>query len=165
MMKNRSTLFLQVVTVLIGLVSLGILIRFPLTEGRAENLGLFSIYADPFILYIYAASTPFFIALYKLFLLIGYIGHNEAFSLKSVKALRDIKYCAIAVSILILLAGLWIRLFHNKEDDPAGFLALCLLTIFVSLVFATAVTVFENILQHGIDLKLENQQIYEHTKK
>jgi hypothetical protein len=165
MMKNRSTVFLQVVVVLIGFVSLGIMIRFPLTEGRAEKLDLFSIYSDPFILYIYASSTTFFIALYKLFKLIGYIGHNEAFSLKSVKALRSIKYCAIALSVLILLAGLFIRLFHNKEDDPAGFLALCLLTIFVSLVFATAVLVFENVLQNGIDLKLENKQIYEQTKK
>jgi uncharacterized membrane protein YbhN (UPF0104 family) len=150
--------------VLIGIVSLGILIRFPLTEGRAEKLDLFSIYADPFILYIYAASTPFFIALYKLFKLIGYFGQNEAFSLKSVTVLRSIKYCAIALSILILLAGLFIRLFHNKEDDPAGFLALCFLTIFVSLVFAAAVAVFENILQKGIDLKSENEQIYKQTK-
>jgi hypothetical protein len=37
-MKPRSTVFLQAVIVLIGIVTLAIMIRFPLTEGRAENL-------------------------------------------------------------------------------------------------------------------------------
>ena len=62
-MKKSSTIFLQGVVVLIGIVALAILIRFPSTEGRAKNLDLFRIYSDPFILYGYAASIPFFIAL------------------------------------------------------------------------------------------------------
>src|SRR5688572_29065013 len=35
-MKQRSTIFLQVVIVLIGILALAIMIRFPLTEGRAK---------------------------------------------------------------------------------------------------------------------------------
>ena len=141
------------------------MIRFPLTEGRAENLDLFSIYADPFILYGYAASIPFFIALYKAFKLLRYIGQNKAFSLNSVRALSSIKYCAIVVSIFIVMAGLYLRIFHNKEDDPAGFLAMCIVTTFVSLVVATAVAVFEKILQNGMDIKSENEQLYKRSKK
>src|SRR6185369_14384558 len=133
-MKQSSTIFLQGVIVIIGILALAIMIRFPLSEGRAENLDLFSIYADPFILYGYAASIPFFIALYKAFLLLGYIGQDKAFSLNSVRTLKSIKYCAIALSIFIVMAGLYIRIFHNKNDDPAGFLAICTATIFVSLV-------------------------------
>jgi hypothetical protein len=53
-------------------------------------------------------------------------------------------------------AGLYIRLFHNKEDDPAGFLALCILTTFVSIVVATAAPIFEKILQNALDMKREN---------
>src|SRR5438045_372549 len=124
-MKRISILFLQAVIVLIGIVALAILIRFPLTEGRAANLDLFSIYSDPFILYGYAASIAFFVALYKAFKLLGYIGQNKVFSSNSVKALKSIKYCAIVLSILIVLAGLYIRLFHNKEEDTASFLAIC----------------------------------------
>ena len=141
------------------------MIRFPLTEGRAENLDLFSIYADPFILYGYAASIPFFIALYKAFKLLRYIGQNKAFSLNSVRALSSIKYCAIVLSIFIVMAGLYLRIFHNKEDDPAGFLAMCIVTTFVSLVVATAVAVFEKILQNGMDIKSENEQLYKRSKK
>jgi len=155
-MKPRSTVFLQAVIVLIGIVTLAVMIRFPLTEGRAENLDLFSIYLDPFILYGYAASIAFFVALYNAFKLLGYIGQNKVFSSNAVKTLKSIKYCAIVLSILIVLAGLYIRLFHNKEDDPAGFLAICIVTTFVSIVFATAAAIFEKLLQNAIDMKSEN---------
>jgi hypothetical protein len=164
-MKQSSTIFLQVVIVLIGIVALAIMIRLPLTEGRAENLDLFSIYADPFILYAYAASIPFFIALYKAFKLLGYIGQNKAFSLSSVRTLSSIKYCAIVLSILIVLSAIYIRIFHNKDDDPAGFIAMCIVTTFVSLVVATAAAVFEKILQNGMDIKSENEQLDEQSRK
>jgi hypothetical protein len=53
-------------------------------------------------------------------------------------------------------AGLYIRIAHNKEDDPAGFLAICIVTTFVSIVVATAAAIFEKILQNAIDMKSEN---------
>ena len=146
-MKRGLILFLQAVIVALGVVALAIMIRFPLTEGRAANLDLFSIYADPFIVYGYLASIAFFVALYQAFKLLGYIGQNKAFSLNSVKALRNIKYCAIILSILIVMAGLYIRIFHAEGDDPAGFLALCIVTTFISIVIATAAGVFERTLQ------------------
>jgi hypothetical protein len=155
-MKRTSIIFLQAVVVLIGIVALSILIRFPLTEGRAQNLSVLSIYADPFILYGYASSIAFFVALYKAFQLLGYIGQNKLFSPNSVRILRSIKYCAITLSILIVMAGLYIRIFHNKEDDPAGFLAICIVTTFISVAVATAVAVFEKILQNAVDMKSEN---------
>jgi hypothetical protein len=155
-MKRISIIFLQAVIVLTGIVALAILIRFPLTEGRAVNLDLFSIYSDPFIVYGYAASTVFFVALYKAFKLLGYIGHNGLFSLNSVRTLRSIKYCAIILSILIAMAGLYIRIFHNKEDDPAGFLAISIVFTFLSIAVATALAVLEKILQNAVDMKTEN---------
>ncbi|WP_217603184.1 DUF2975 domain-containing protein [Chitinophaga sp. GbtcB8] len=155
-MKRISIVFLQAVVVLIGIVALAILIRFPLTEGRAANLDLFSIYFNPFILYGYAASIAFFVALYKAFRLLGYIGQNKVFSSDAVKALKSIKYCAIVISVLIVIAGLYIRIAHNKEDDPAGFLAICIVTTFVTVVVATAAAIFEKILQNAIDMKSEN---------
>lgn len=155
-MKRISAVFLQAVIVLIGIVALALLLWFPSTEGRATNLDLFSIYSDPFILYGYATSIAFFVALYKTFKLLGYIGQNKVFSSNAVKALKSIKYCAIVVGVLIVLAGLYIRLFHHEEDDPAGFLAICIVTTFVSLVFTTAAAIFEKLLQSAIDMKSEN---------
>lgn len=155
-MKRISIIFLQIVIVLIGIVVLAILIRLPLTEGRAANLDLFSIYFDPFILYGYATSIIFFSALYKVFKLLGYIGQNKVFSSGAVNTLKRIKYYAIVLSVLIVAAGLYIRISHNKEDDPAGFLAICIVTTFISIVVAAAAAIFQRILQNAIDIKSEN---------
>ncbi len=95
-------------------------------------------------------------ALYKAFKLLGYIRQNLVFSSGSVNTLKSIKYCAIVLSILIALAGLYIKLFHNKEDDPAGFLAICIAGTFISIVVATAAAIFEKLLQNAIDMKSEN---------
>lgn len=155
-MKRIPTLFLQVVVVLIGIVALAILIRFPLTEGRAVNLDLFSIYSDPLILFAYAASIAFFVALYKAFRLLGYIGQNKVFLSNSVGALKSIKYCAIVLSICIVTAGIYVKITHHKDDDPAGFFAMCIVTTFASAVVATAAAIFEKILQNALDMKSEN---------
>jgi len=155
-MKKISIVFLQGVVVLIGILALFLLIRFPMMEGRAQNLDLFSIYSDPFILYGYASSIAFFIALYKAFKLLGYIAQEKLFSTTSIKTLRSIRYCAIASGILIVLAGIYIMLFHHKDDDPAGFLGMCILTTFICIAVATAIAVLERILQNAVDMKSEN---------
>ncbi len=142
-MKKSSTIFLQIFIVALGIVALAVMIHFPLTEGRAVNLDLFSIYADPFLIYGYLASIAFFVALYQAFKLLGYIGQNKIFSLSSVRALKTIKYCAIILGAEIVMAGLYIKIFHAKDDDPAGFLAMCIVTTFISIVVATAAAVFE----------------------
>src|SRR3989338_1478890 len=150
-MKKSSTIFLQVVIVLIGIVALAIMIRFPLTEGRAVNLDLFSIYSDPFIMYGYLASIPFFIALYQAFKLLGYIGQNKVFSLSSVKIFRNIKYCAIILSASIIMAALYIRISFSvksvTDDDPAGFIAICIVATFISIVIAESAAVLYQTLQ------------------
>src|SRR5687767_14496783 len=155
-MKGISIGFLQGVILLVGILALAMLVWFPLTEGRATNLDLFSIYSEPFILYGYAASIAFFVALYKAFKLLGYIRQGKVFSSDSVNTLKAIKYCAIILSILIVTAGIFIKLSHHEEDDPAGFLAMCIVTTFVSIVVATAAAIFENILQNAVDMKSEN---------
>ncbi|HZY80961.1 MAG TPA: DUF2975 domain-containing protein [Cyclobacteriaceae bacterium] len=155
-MKKIPIVFLQAVVVLIGIGALAILIFFPLTEGRATNLDLLSIYMDPLILYGYAASTAFFIALYNAFRLLGYIGENKVFSPGSVRNLKTIKYCAIALGIAIVAAGVFIRFSHHEDDDPAGFLAMCIVTTFGTIVVATAAAIFEKILQNAVDMKSEN---------
>ena len=155
-MKRGSTIFLQAVIALIAIVALAVMIRFPLTEGAAVNKDLFSIYFNPLIMCGYIASIPFFVALYQGFKLLRYIGQNKVFSLSSVKTLRTIKYCAILLSASIVMAALYIRIFHDKSDDPAGFIAMCIVTTFISIVIATAAAVFEKLLQNAVDIKSEN---------
>jgi hypothetical protein len=157
-MKKSSTVFLQGVIVLIGVVVLAVMIRFPMTEGRAANLDLFSIYADPFILYGYLASIPFFVGLYQAFKLLKYIGQNQVFSVQSIRALRMIKYCAVIVGAAIILAAIYIRLSFDGtgEEDPAGFVAISIVATFAAIVVATTAAVIERVLQNAIDIKSEN---------
>lgn len=156
-MKRIPTAFLQGVIVLIGLVAMVLLIWFPQLEGRAQGLDLISIYADPLILYAYAASIAFFVALYKAFRLLGYIRQNKVFSTGSVNALKSIKYCAIILAALIVGAGVFVMLSHHPDDDAAGFMAMCIITTFITLVVATAAAIFQKILQNAVDLKSENE--------
>lgn len=155
-LKQGSTLFLKIVISLIGIVTLVGLIWFPQTEGRAANLDLFSIYADPLIIYGFIASIPFFVALYHGIKLLSYMDQNKVFSESAVKAVRNIKYCAIALSGFIVVGILYIRLFAHGED-AAGPTALGMFTTFASIVIATAAAVFERLLQHAVDIKSENE--------
>lgn len=164
-MKKNATIFLQVVLVLICIVALAIIIRFPLTEGRATNLDLFSIYADPFLVYGYLCSIAFFVALYQAFKLLGYIRQNKVFSPNSVRTAKSIKYCALTLGSLIVMAGLYIRVFSDKNEDSAGFIAICIVITFISIVVAITAAVFEKILQNGVDIKLENERLVEQSKK
>jgi hypothetical protein len=146
-MKKNTILFLKSLIIIFGTLVLIFLIRVPLTEGRAVNLDLYHIYADPFILFGYVASIPFFVALYKGYKILEYIGQKETFSYKAISALKIIKYCAILFCIFIIAAAIFILLFHNKEDDPAGFIALSILTTLLSSVVAFTAGIFEKKLQ------------------
>ncbi len=153
-MKNPAIIFLKAIVILGGLTTAIALIYLPQIEGRAANLDLLSIYADPFILYIYVASIVFFMALYQAFLLLGYLGQNKTFSTAAVSSIRSIKHFALALVVLIILAGVFIILFHHQDDDPAGFLALCIAATFIAIIVAAGSSILEQVFNKG--LKIEN---------
>ena len=156
-MKRGSTIFLQVVLVLLGIGVLAALLWEPQVEGRNVHATQFEIYFnDPFLAYIYLAFIPFFVGLYQAFKLLGYARRNEMFSPRAVRGLRIIKYCASATAIFILGALAYIFMFVRGTDDIAGGVAMGVFIIFVSAVIATAAAVFERILQNAVDIKTEN---------
>jgi hypothetical protein len=132
------------------------LIIFPQTEGRAKDLDLISIYSDPFILYFFIASTPFFLALFQAFKLLGYVDKNKIFTLAAIKAVRNIKYCALAIICFLVSAILFIRVMAPQGEDTAGPTMLGLIAIFISVVVATGAAVFQKLLQNAVDIKAEN---------
>ena len=155
--RRGSTVFLQVIVVLIGIAALTFLLWEPHIEGRNAHATTFEIYfKDPFLAYAYLGSTAFFVALYKAFTLLGYIGQNRVFSLDSVRALRTIKYCAITLVAMIGGAVAYLSIFVRTRDDIAGGMAIGLFLIFGSVIIATAAAVFERLLQTAVDMKSEN---------
>lgn len=155
-MKKGSTIFLQVIVVLIGIGALALLLWEPQIEGRNAHATLFQMYFnDPFLALVYAGSIPFFVALYQAFEVLGYAGQNKVFSPEAVKALRTIKYCAIAIIGFVVAEEICIMLNHGS-DDPAGGVFVGILITFGSIVVGTAAAVFEKTLQSAVDIKSEN---------
>src|SRR6267378_1453117 len=110
-MKRGSTIFLQAVILLLGVGVFALLLWEPNLEGRNVNATLFEIYfKDPFLAYAYIGSIPFFVALYQGFKVLGYAGQNKVFSQAAVKALRTIKYCAIAIIGFVAVEEIFIML-------------------------------------------------------
>ena len=156
-MKRASTIFLQIVIVLMGIGVLAALLWEPQVEGRNVNATQFEIYfKDPFLAYIYLAFVPFFVGLYQAFRMLGYVRREEIFSPRAVRALRIMKYCATATALFIVGALAYIFIFVRGTDDIAGGVAMGLFIIFVSAIIATAAAVFERILQNAVDIKSEN---------
>src|SRR5215510_2457705 len=110
-MKRSSTIFLQIVIVLIGLGVLALLLWEPQIEGVNAHATNFEIYfKDPFLALVYAGSIPFFIALYQGFKVLKYVRQDTTFSPATVKAMRTIKYCAIAIVGFVVVEEIFIML-------------------------------------------------------
>lgn len=154
--KQGSTIFLKVVIFLIGITVLALCIFWlPGIASRDAEANPETAYLQyPFLVCAYVLSIPFFVALYQAFKLLTYIDRNKAFSELSVKALRYIKYCAITISILIVVGIIFVVIFI--EGDVAGVIGLGLMCTFASSVIATFAAVLQKLLKEAIDIKSEN---------
>jgi hypothetical protein len=156
-MKKGSSVFLQIVIVLIGIGALALLLWEPHLEGRNAHATLFQIYfKDPFLAYAYIGSIAFFIALYQAFKLLGYAGRGEVFTQRSVRALRTIKHCAMTLVGFLAGAEAYFFLVQRSKEDIAGGVMMGLFLIFVSVIAGTMALVFEETLQSAVALKSEN---------
>lgn len=143
-MKKSTAIFLQTLIVLIGLSTLTFLIWEPQVEGVNANATNFEIYfKDPFLAYAYFASIPFFVALTQAFKVFGYARQNNAFTDASVKALRTIKYCGIAMIGFVI--GGEIIILSGEVDDRPPVLFMGLLITLGSIVIAITAAKFERI--------------------
>lgn len=154
-MRKTSTLFLRFVICLIAILTFTGLIWFPQTEGRAANLDLVSIYTDPFIIYVYIASIPLFVAFYQAFKILNLIDKNKIFSHAAILAVRNIKNSAFVIIGFLVLAISYIRVMVHS-DDPAGPTMMGIVAVFTSLVIATAAAILQKLLQNAVDIKSEN---------
>lgn len=117
-------------------------------EGRNAHATLFEIYfKDPFLAYAYLASTPFFAALYQAFKVLGLIGRGKAFSPETVKALRTIKLCGLALIGFAALGEVFILL--GESDDHAGGVVMGILFAFGSAVVAAGAAALERIFRRA----------------
>ncbi|MEW9093788.1 MAG: DUF2975 domain-containing protein [Clostridiaceae bacterium] len=146
-MKGYSTIFLKIAVILIGIPVLALCIFW---VPRFVNFFNYAI-----LIGVYATAITFFVALYQALKLLSYIDKNKAFSQISVKALKNIKYCANTISIIYV--GLVPFLIPIADvDDAPGLIAFPIIIIFASMVVAVFAAVLQKLLQEAIDIKSEN---------
>lgn len=157
-MKKSLIIFLRIFVILAGVGVATLLLWGPHLEGvNAHATSLSQIYFDdPFLAYVYTGSVAFFVALYQVFKLLGYVGNNDVFSRHSIKALRTIKYASSVLATFIFGAQAWLFVFERGKDDITGGLAVSLILLFISLVIMTTASVFQRQLKSVVNAKTEN---------
>ena len=151
-MNRGSTMFLRAVIFLIGIGVLALCVFvLPRIIGSIDVGGY-----DPILIGMYVPAIPFFTALWQALALLGYIDANTAFSPLSVKALKNIKYCALAISGLYA-AGMPYIFYVADKDDAPGVVLIGLIIVFASLVIAVFAAVLQSLLQSAIAIKSENE--------
>ncbi|MES5955551.1 DUF2975 domain-containing protein [Bacillus fungorum] len=156
-MKQGSTLFLKTAVILMGIPVLAMCIFL------VPKIGTFAAELYPDIAYIkylvfinlYATAIPYYFALYQTFKLLNYIDKNNPFSELSVKALKNIKYSALAISVLYVL-GMPLFYLVAERDDAPGIIIMGMIMIFASMVIAVFAAVLQRLLKDAIDIKSEN---------
>lgn len=156
-MKRSSTIILKIAIFLIGLpVLAGCIYGLSRFDPNSPywNLPELENLQYPLLIGMYIGMIPFFIALYQSLKLLGYVDRNEAFSTLSVKALKTIKYCAIAIVIVYILEMPFLYLLTLADDAPG--IVIGLFVIFVSLIVAVFAAVLQKLLEEAIRIKSEN---------
>ncbi|MBU8612666.1 MULTISPECIES: DUF2975 domain-containing protein [Bacillus] len=156
-MNRMSTIFLKIALVLIGIPILALCIFLvPKIANYSADIFPNIAYIKYLVfIYLYVTAIPFYFALYQAFKLLSYIDKNKAFSGLSVRALKNIKYCAVTISIFYA-AGMPVFYLMAEIDDAPGIIVIGLIIIFASMVIAVFAAVLQKLLKEAIDIKSEN---------
>lgn len=157
-MRRGSTLFLKAVIFFIGIVVLALCIfALPsMWKGGSEEFPMASLALFFIMIGIYASTVPFFFALWQALKLLSYIDQNTAFSDLSVKSLRNIKRCAIAIAVLYIgIVPLLLPI--AQADDAPGLVVIGAVIACAPIVVAVFAAVLQRLLQNAIDIKSENE--------
>lgn len=156
-MKKGSTIFLKIALIVLGLMALGfcIILFFGLEGEGIRNVPYTERILTPFVLMTYLSAIPFYIAIFQSWKLLTYIDHSNAFSELSAKALKNIKHCALTVSV-ILIATLPDFVRMAEVEDAPGVVIIGLIFVGASLTVAVFAAVLEKLVFSAIAIKSEN---------
>ncbi|MGE7954120.1 DUF2975 domain-containing protein [Lysinibacillus xylanilyticus] len=154
---KRETLLLKMAVFLIGIPVLALCIFWLpwFANEAAEHYPKLAYLQYPTLIGVYVTAIMFFVALYMALRLLSYIDKNEAFSDLSVRALKNIKYCAIIISGMYVI-GMPVFYLMADLDDAPGIIVIGMVIIFASFVIAVFAAVLQKLLKNAIDIKSEN---------
>ncbi len=151
-MQHGSTLLLKIVVSVIGLavLALCLLLLWVATETVSIDDYL------TVLIGMYTAAPPFFFAVYQTLLLLSLIDRGQAFSDRSVRALRMIKFCGLVIATIYALTFPFIIQVAERDDAP-GAVAIGAIIILASAAIATLAAVLERLLREALAMKAENE--------
>lgn len=150
-MERGSTFFLRAFIFLIGAAVLALCV-FVLPLGiSSDQTG----YYRPILIGMYIPAIPFFFAIYQTFKLLSYIDKNTAFSELSIKALRSIKRCGLAISAMYTVGMPYIFYAADRDDAP-GVVMIGLVIILAAAAVAVVAATLQKLLKQAIDIQAEN---------
>lgn len=153
--EKASTNFLRLFVFIIGAFVLSICIIFVpwIAKGALEYFPDYLIYL--ILIPMYLSAIPLYIALYQTLKLLNYIDKNKAFAEGSVKSLKIIKQCAIAICILHLIVLPLLYIMAELDDAP-GIILMGMVVPGASMVIAVFAAILQKLLKEALDIKNDN---------
>lgn len=157
-MKKIVIALLQAVVVLVGITTFIFILWEPHLEGRNVGATIYEIYfKDPFLAYVYASSSMFFIALYQVFGLLRHASKNTMGSPNALRALQITGRSTTALIVLIAGAIAYIVIIVRRtEDDIAGGVAIGLFMLFFLAMVTVLAFAFERYLRRTGEASARN---------
>ncbi|MVX67208.1 DUF2975 domain-containing protein [Clostridium chromiireducens] len=144
-MKRSSKIFLKVAVFIGGpLLTLFIFLLPMVITGLSRVISVSAYLQYLGFIGLYGAVIPFLFELYQTIKFVGYTNRNEALSESSAKALKNIRYCGITISVLYVIAMPLLFLMADGDDAP-GIILFALLVILSTSMSAVFANVFEKI--------------------
>jgi len=138
---NYNLIAMKVMLIIAGLgilfLDLYVLPLAIIAEGNDDYL--MRPYLMIIYLSIYIMSFPFFVILFKAFIMLNLIKIEQFYSLKTVKNFQVIKVCAYSITLVVFVDLPFLFFLADYEDAP-GLLLMGIIIFGVSLFIALLIT-------------------------
>lgn len=156
-MKQGSTVFLRLGVSAIGLGVLALCIfLLPLIWIHAYDEYPQRGYAVRVVVAaMYLSAIPFYIGIYKGWRVLNAIDNNQAFSMRPVKSLKTIAWCAGIISAIYAISLPFFYIWADHVDAP-GLMVIGLFLTGMPLIICVAVALLARLLGEAVTIKNEN---------
>ena len=153
-MKTHEKWLLKGFVCIIGIIValLSVLWLPKLAETTAQNNPELAYLRYPVLITMIVTTIPFFLALFKANQLLNLIQNKEAFTEASVKALKVISYCGMAIAISY--TGMTAGLILVGAMHPGIFIAFVMLVV-TSLTISFFANLLKILLEEALSYKNE----------
>jgi len=156
-MKLGSTFILRVFVAGLGIIvlALSIVVLHAIAKDWATEFPTLAYAKFPVFIGLSIAAAAFFFALYQTLKLLRFIDLSQAFSSRTISALKNIKYCGITIGI-VFLGCLPLTYYIAEHEDAPGLILMGMFVASLPFVVSAFAALLQKLLQNAIAIKSEN---------